>query len=177
MERAERQKNTKENIVGNETAVCPENLKIVAAAEGEAFDLLGSRLLTKADSGDADGAFCLVSADVPSGAITPVHRHPYPEIFYVLSGRAEFGYIENGIEKWTAVKEGETVVVPSSAPHGFRNMTSAGLRMLVVVTRRHQEFFEIAGRAANRKHAPRPATPEELDRVVRVAAQYDMFLG
>jgi hypothetical protein len=74
------------------------------------------------------------------------------------------------------VQEEETVMVPSNAAHGFRNLGTFPARMLVVVTPRHEAFFQAAGRAVNPQRPPGPATPGELTRVVQVAVEYETFV-
>jgi quercetin dioxygenase-like cupin family protein len=143
--------------------------------DGPAFDLLGARFLTKVSSGETDGAFCVFHMEIPSGAGVPLHFHPYPEVFYVLAGRPDFSRVHNGVEQWIATSEGETVMVPSSARHGLRNLYPRPARVLVVAGSRHQAFFDAAGVAADLCQPPAPVTEAELQRVIRIAAQHDAF--
>lgn len=54
-----------------------------------------------------------------------IHRHPYPETFVVLSGRAMFLLSAN---EFVAVA-GDVVVVPAGSAHKFENLGPERLQM------------------------------------------------
>jgi quercetin dioxygenase-like cupin family protein len=56
------------------------------------------------------------------------HFHPYPEVFVVLDGTAEF---TAGDERLT-VTGGHVVVVPARTPHGFKGAGDDTLRVVSV---------------------------------------------
>lgn len=62
------------------------------------------------------------------GGFVPLHRHPYPETFVVISGRG----------RWTAgdvieeLAPDDVVVVPPETLHGFRNTGDETLHVLSV---------------------------------------------
>ncbi len=57
-----------------------------------------------------------------------LHRHPYPEVFVVQEGIAEF---TAGDERLT-VTGGHVVVVPADTPHGFKGAGADVLRVVSV---------------------------------------------
>ena len=56
-----------------------------------------------------------------------LHYHPYPEVFVVLTGLADF----TAGDEEVVVAGGHVVVVPAETPHGFK---SAGDDLLQVVS-------------------------------------------
>jgi quercetin dioxygenase-like cupin family protein len=71
----------------------------------------------------ADVSFFVI--DYAPGDEVELHRHPYQEVFVVHAGRARFQAGEATID----ATEGDVVVVPAGAPHGFANVGDAPLRM------------------------------------------------
>ena len=55
--------------------------------------------------------------DYRPGQKTPLHRHPYPEIFTVVEGRATFTAEDDSFE----AEAGDLIVVPAGAAHRFEN--------------------------------------------------------
>jgi len=57
-----------------------------------------------------------------------LHRHAYPEVFFVHDGEVTFRV--DGAEH--VIRGGQTVVVPAGAVHGFENTGSGTLEMTSV---------------------------------------------
>ena len=57
-----------------------------------------------------------------------LHFHPYPEVFVVHAGTAEFTV---GDEQLT-VAAGNVVVVPAETPHGFKSAADETLRVISI---------------------------------------------
>ncbi|TMD27821.1 MAG: cupin domain-containing protein [Chloroflexi bacterium] len=85
-----------------------------------------SHELVGADHGDVPFSVILVHAS--PGAGPRLHRHPYPEVFIVESGRATFRLDEDEI----VVEGGHVVVGPSNVPHGFTNTGTGELRLIAI---------------------------------------------
>ena len=64
-----------------------------------------------------------------------LHVHPYPEVFVVETGTAEF---TAGDEKLT-VEGGNIVIVPAETPHGFKGAGDDTLRVVSVHPRGHMQ--------------------------------------
>ena len=105
---------------------------------------------------DTDGRYCLIDMFVPPGGGPPPHRHDFEEMFTILEGEIEFTF--RG-EKSTA-RAGETVNIPSNAPHFFTNASKKPARLLCMCSPAGQEefFLEIGIPVASRT-----APPPKLD--------------
>src|SRR3712207_4041896 len=66
--------------------------------------------------------------EYPRGRGPDLHLHPYPEVFVVLDGTAEY---TAGDERFT-VTGGHVVVVPAQTPHGFKGAGDDLLRVVSV---------------------------------------------
>src|SRR4051812_46460340 len=89
---------------------------LLREGEGEALWFLGSLVTTKAAGVDTGGRLTVVEFLNPPGFAPPVHRHlEEDEMFYVLSGSAEFRC--DG-ESLTA-RAGDFVLLPARLPHTF----------------------------------------------------------
>jgi len=86
----------------------------------------------------------------PPGAGSGLHEHPYPEVFVLLEGDAEY-------EVGTAVRRlsaGSVLIAPAGVPHRFRNVGAVPLLQVSV---------HPAGTVAQRLLAPTSATDLPTD--------------
>lgn len=84
--------------------------------EGTAWWFLGSLVTLKAAAADTHGGLTVAHFVNPAGFAPPLHRHTLEdEMFYVLSGRAEFRC--DGIS--LTAGPGDFVVLPRGLPHTF----------------------------------------------------------
>src|ERR1700726_2141388 len=105
---------------------------------------------------DTAGRFCLIDMHIPPGGGPPPHRHDFEETFTVLVGELEFTF--RGVKQ--TVRSGETINIPSNAPHLFRNSSAAPARLLCTCSPAGQEeFFMEVGIPV----ATRTMPPPELD--------------
>jgi mannose-6-phosphate isomerase-like protein (cupin superfamily) len=102
------------------------------------------------------GRFCLIDMYVPPGGGPPPHRHDFEETFALLEG--ELDVVFRGAKQ--VVRAGETINVPSNAPHQFHNSSTQPVRMLCICSPAGQEqyFLEIGVAVATRT-----TPPPELD--------------
>ncbi|MBN9220484.1 MAG: cupin domain-containing protein [Mesorhizobium sp.] len=91
-------------------------------------------LLSGAQTG---GLFCLIDMMVPHGGGPGPHRHDFEETFHLLEGEIEFTF--RGQK--SLAKAGMTVNIPANAPHSFRNVSGADVRMLCLCAPAGQEEF------------------------------------
>jgi quercetin dioxygenase-like cupin family protein len=111
---------------------------------------------------DTAGQFCLIDMHVPPGGGPPPHRHDFEETFILLEGELEATF--RG-ETRTA-NAGDTIHIPSNAPHQFHNSSSKPVRMLCICSPAGQEeFFKEVGTLV----ATRTAVPPKLDEVQQAA--------
>ena len=107
------------------------------------------------------GRYCLIDMHVPAGGGPPPHRHDFEEMFTLLEGELEFTF--RG--KTSAVRAGATVNIPANAPHAFRNVSGAAVRMLCMATPAGLEafFLEVGDLVDSRTAPPPQLTAEEID--------------
>ena len=103
---------------------------------------------------DTGGRFCVIDMHVPPGGGPGPHRHDFEETFIVLEGEMDVTF--RGIK--STVRAGETVNIPSNAPHQFHNASSRPVRMICVCSPAGNDsfFLEIGAPVATRT-APPPA--------------------
>lgn len=72
--------------------------------------------------------FCVILVHSRPGVGPKLHRHPYPEVFIVESGRATFQIGDESI----VVEGGNVVVSPAGEAHGFVNSGDGELRLTAI---------------------------------------------
>jgi quercetin dioxygenase-like cupin family protein len=142
----------------------------LAREEGQALWFLDSLLIVKATGEQTGGAFGLIDNVMPPGD-SPYHvHHNEDEAFYVLEGEMTF-YV--GAEKIKA-EPGTWVYGPREVPHGFRIEGVSPARMLLLNTPAGFEQFPVeVGEPARELTLP-PAEPPDIERLMSVAATYDI---
>ncbi|HXM13260.1 MAG TPA: cupin domain-containing protein [Terriglobales bacterium] len=111
-------------------------------------------------SGDeTDGRFCVIDMYVPPGGGPGPHRHDFEETFILLEGEVEATF--RG--KKSNVKAGDTINIPSNAPHQFHNSSSSAARLLCICSPAAQEnfFMELGVKVATRTTVPPKLSPDE----------------
>ncbi len=73
--------------------------------------------------GSRDGAknFYMRFFEIAVNGYTPVHRHEWEHEIIIFSGKADFF----NAGKWVPVSQGDTLFVPGSEEHGFKNTGDA----------------------------------------------------
>src|SRR4051794_25956742 len=94
-------------------------MQTVVRGPGEAHPVPGHFAVVKVASDETDERFCVLESTLAAGGFTSrLHRHHgYVESWFVVDGELEFCSGNETI----AVPAGSFVLVPSSAPHTFRN--------------------------------------------------------
>jgi mannose-6-phosphate isomerase-like protein (cupin superfamily) len=72
--------------------------------------------------------FSVILVHSQPGVGPKLHRHPYPEVFVVESGRATFRLGDETV----VVQGGHVVVGPPDVPHGFVNSGPGELRLTAI---------------------------------------------
>jgi len=98
------------------------------------------------------GRFCVIDMHIPPGGGPPPHRHDFEETFILLHGEMEVTF--RG--KKSIARSGDTVNVPSNAPHQFHNASSQDVRLLCICSPAGLEhfFLELGVPVATRTTAP-----------------------
>jgi quercetin dioxygenase-like cupin family protein len=95
---------------------------------------------------DHDGVpVSLFIIDRPPGSGPALHRHPYPELFVVHAGQAEF---EVDGERVRAAA-GDLAIAPAGAAHRFVNVGPEPLRMTAIHTAARMETEWLEPQPAN----------------------------
>src|SRR6478609_7236762 len=123
--------------------------------EGEALWFLGSLVTTKATGSATGGRLTVVEFLNPPGFAPPLHRHlDEDEMFYVLSGSAEFRCDGQSL----VAGPGDFVLLPARLPHTFLVGTGEPLRTLQITTPSGFERFAAeVGEPARERRLPDPA--------------------
>lgn len=115
--------------------------------------LVGDTYTILVSGADTDGAYTLIDMHVPPGGGPPPHRHDFEELFSILEGEVEMTF--RGEKR--RLRAGESVNVPSNAPHGFHNVSDHPARLLCMCTPAGQdEFFTLVGQPVKTRTEPPP---------------------
>ncbi|MEV0730727.1 cupin domain-containing protein [Polymorphospora sp. NPDC050346] len=135
---------------------------VLGADEGEAYWFLGNLVTVKATGAQTRGRLTVVEFVNPPGFAPPLHRHQTEdELFYVLSGTAEFRCAGEVLP----AGPGDLVLLPVGLPHTFLVGPDEPLRTLQITTPSGFEGFAAeAGEpaAARRLPDPGPVDPAAL---------------
>jgi quercetin dioxygenase-like cupin family protein len=106
-------------------------------------------------SGDqTNGRFCVIDMHIPPGGGPPPHRHDFEETFILLQGEMEVTFRS----KKSIARAGDTINVPSNAPHQFHNSSSQDVRLLCICSPAGLDNLGVSV-------ATRTTAPPELDKV------------
>jgi quercetin dioxygenase-like cupin family protein len=141
----------------------------VGSNEGSAYWMLGGLVTMKATAQQTGGAFGLVEEVLNKAAEPPPHvHHREDEAFYVLDGELT---IRVGDEIFRATR-GAFVFCPRGIPHQL-TVESPEVRMLTLVTPGGVEgLWQQLGEPARSRTLPPEPTEPDINRVVRLAAEY-----
>jgi len=111
---------------------------------------------------ETEGRFCVIDMHVPPGGGPPPHRHDFEETFILLEGEMQVTF--RG--ETSAVRAGDTIHVPSNAPHQFHNSSLQPVRMICICSPAgNDEFFREVGVPVATRTTPPPA----LDKLEMIA--------
>jgi len=141
--------------------------------EGEAIWFLGNLVTVKAAGAQTRGQLTVVEFLHPPRFAPPLHRHiEEDEMFYVLSGRAEFRC--DGQE--FVAGRGDFVLLPAGLPHTFLVDEDEPLRTLQITTPSgFEQFAAEVGEPAVERRLP-DAAPLDLDALGHAAARHAIEL-
>lgn len=116
---------------------------------------------------DTGGRFCVIDMYVPPGGGPPPHRHDFEETFVLLEGNIVFSCRAETF----STQAGDTVNIPSNAPHRFHNISREPARLLCICSPAGQDefFMEIGVRVDGpRVSAPKPDEAEQKRIVTKI---------
>ena len=136
--------------------------------------LVGDTYTITVTGEDTKGRFCVIDMHVPPGGGPGPHRHDFEETFILLEGEVEVTFRGDK----TTARAGDTVNIPSNAPHAFRNKSGKPARLLCLCAPAGQEefFIEVGAPVASRT-APAPKLSKEeqeafVKKAVALAPKY-----
>ncbi len=133
--------------------------------------VVGDTYTTLITGDDTNGRFCLVDMYIPPEGGPPPHRHDFEETFIMLNGEIEVTF--RG-EKVT-IHSGETINIPSNAPHQFHNSSLEPARALCLCSPAGQEnfFAQVGLPVATRMTAPPPdQKATQIQKITELAPKY-----
>lgn len=99
----------------------------------------------KAEGKNTGYSFSIYETTLAAGNGLPLHKHPYPEFFYLLEGNLDFcRWNDDGAAEWTMCSAGDSVLAPPNAPHTFFNKGDQPARFLGVSTYHHERMLKDA---------------------------------
>jgi mannose-6-phosphate isomerase-like protein (cupin superfamily) len=115
--------------------------------------LVGDTYTVLLSGEDTNGRYCLIDMYVPPGGGPPPHRHDFEESFTLLTGEIEASFRSAK----SVVRAGETVHIPSNAPHSFTNFSGQPVRLLCICAPAGlEEFFAEVGIPVETRTTPPP---------------------
>jgi quercetin dioxygenase-like cupin family protein len=148
-----------------------------AQVDGETaphIGLVGDTYTITVAGKNTNGRFCVIDMHVPPGGGPPPHRHDFEETFILLEGEMQVTF--RGQK--STVRAGDTVNVPSNAPHQFHNASSKHVRMICICSPAgNDEFFLEVGVPVATRKTPAPRLEgqqmiEFLKKVRTIAPKY-----
>jgi quercetin dioxygenase-like cupin family protein len=136
--------------------------------------LVGDTYTITVTGEQTNGRFCVVDMHIPPGGGPPPHRHDFEETFILLEGEVEATF--RG--KKSTVRAGDTLTIPSNAPHQFQNASTRPVRMLCICSPAGQErfFTEVGVQVATRTTPPSKLNEKEqaafIEKVEALAPEY-----
>jgi mannose-6-phosphate isomerase-like protein (cupin superfamily) len=148
-----------------------------AQVDGETaphIGLVGDTYTITVAGKDTNDRFCVIDMHVPPGGGPPPHRHEFEETFLLLDGEMQLTF--RGQQ--STLRAGDTVNVPSNAPHQFHNASSKPVRMICICSPAgNDKFFLEVGVPVATRTTPPPRLDEKqmvefLEKVKVIAPKY-----
>ena len=138
-------------------------LTIARADQNQHLGVVGDTYTILLSGKDTAGSYSLIDMLVPPGGGPPHHRHDFEESFTVLEGEIEATFRGNK----STVKTGETIHIPSNAPHFFVNTGTKPARLLCIACPAglDEMFREIGVPVATRTTPPPKPAPAAEDKM------------
>ena len=136
--------------------------------------LVGDTYTISVAGEDTNDRFCVIDMHVPPGGGPGPHRHDFEETFILLDGEMEVTF--RG--KKSTVHAGDTINIPSNAPHQFHNASSEAVRMICICSPAgNDKFFLEVGVPVATRTTPPPRLDEKqmaefLEKAKAIAPKY-----
>jgi mannose-6-phosphate isomerase-like protein (cupin superfamily) len=143
----------------------------VSPGEGRSLWVLGELVTCKTRSEQTGGAYSLFEVSMhPGGGPLPHIHHREDESFYVLQGEFEFVVDDSALRAGA----GSLIYLPKGTLHAHKNIGEGVGRLLITQTPGglYEHFFEQVGKAVDGEAALDFEGQLEVERIVKVAAEY-----
>ena len=147
--------------------------QLIYPSSEPSVELFGTLFQFPVTPAQASEAFALMRGIVPPGVAIPLHSHADPEVFVVLEGELDVLQYEGDTSHWLTASPGEIVCIPSDVRHALRNTSPAPVILLLITTQNMYCFFRELGKPFHPDQPLRPRTPQDMQRLVSLAAQHD----
>jgi quercetin dioxygenase-like cupin family protein len=120
--------------------------------------LVGDTYTVTVAGTDTNDRFCVIDMHIPPGGGPGPHRHDFEETFILIEGEISLTF--RGQK--SVARAGDTVNIPSNAPHQFHNASSRPARMICICSPAGMEnFFMEVGVPVATRTAPPPKLDEK----------------
>ena len=119
----------------------------------------------------SEEVYCVLKGSIPPGMSVPLHSHPEPESFLVVSGSGQVLTERNARLEWLDVKPGDFIHIAGGTKHAHRNTSSEPLVELATTGATLGQFFHEIGRPTRPGLSLPPPTAEDLDRFQRMGVK------
>jgi len=129
--------------------------------------LVGDTYTVTVSGTDTNERFCVIDMHIPPGGGPGPHRHDFEETFILLEGEIEVTF--RG--KKSTVHAGDTVNIPSNAPHQFHNASSRPARMICICSPAGMDrfFIEVGVPVATRTTPPPKLNEKQMEEFLEKA--------
>jgi len=140
--------------------------------------LVGDTYTITVSGEQTGGRFTVIDMHIPPGGGPPPHRHSFEETFILLEGEMQATFRGQKL----TVRAGDTINIPSNAPHQFHNGSANPVRMLCICSPAGQEkFFMEVGVPVATRTTPPPKLDEKqqaafIEKVIALAPKYNTEL-
>ena len=146
--------------------VNPGQRTVLDLADGNRMELL---------SPPTEDAYCVMGT-IPAGGGVPLHSHPEPESFYVLSGEVEALVQTTGGLEWKRLAPGDFLHILAGVRHAWRNPSIEPLSALITCTAKLGRALQEMGQAAS-TIGPKFLSPDAIQRIAEISERYGHWLG
>ena len=146
--------------------------------EGPVLQIGEWQLNWKAQGANTGYSFSIYETTLTAGNGLPLHKHPYPEFFYLLEGKLDFcRWNDAGAAEWMTCGAGTSVLAPPNAPHTFFNKGDEPARFLSVSTYHHETMLKDAVNPGGRvDYLPTQLAPADFENLFKSMEKNQVYV-
>jgi quercetin dioxygenase-like cupin family protein len=151
--------------------------RVVPTADAPMFAVVGTLLQFVSTPDQNGGNLSVMRGGIPPRAVIPLHNHAAAEIFYLTEGTMEVFQDDGTSSGWQTAQPGDAVTVAGGVKHALRNPGLNPVMMVLVTEEQLYRFFRELAEPLEPGVAPPVPTPEVMQRLYKVAARYQYWIG